>query len=178
MEEEKLVTLGLAHGDILNYKQTFCQKKERRSYVEKADELRRKIGRVHSGKSNAVNKPIYFQKVYTVNVRIKCMEIIQETGMKKYTLKNNTIFSVYLPKETKYDELHKIVRSHYNIIRKSETYLGSCKGKSFQQYLNVEQIMLVQKFKKKSVKVCLFCPKSYNKLKHEEMLFHVVMKMI
>ena len=74
MEEEKLVTLGLAYSDILNYKQTFFQKKERKPYVDRADELRRKIRHVHSGKSNTVNKPIYAQKVYTVNVGIKCME--------------------------------------------------------------------------------------------------------
>ena len=74
VEEEKLVTVGLAYGDILNYKQTFFQKKERKPYVDRADELRRKIRHVHSGKSNTVNKPIYAQKVYTVNVGIKCME--------------------------------------------------------------------------------------------------------
>ena len=99
------------------------------------------------------------------------MEAIQKTRMKKYTLKNNASVSVDLPKETKYDELHNIVRSH-KIIRKSETYLGSYSGKSFQQYLNVEQIMLAQKVRKKSVEVYLFYPKSYSKLKHEEMLFH------
>ena len=43
------------------------------------------------------------------------------------------------------DELHNIVGSHYKIIRKSETYLVSFSGNSFQQYLNVEQIMLEQK---------------------------------
>ena len=100
------------------------------------------------------------------------MERIQKTGMKKYTLKNNASFSVDLPKETEYDELHNIVRSHYKIIRKSETYLGSYSRNSFQQYLNVEQMMLAQKGKKKSVQVCLFYPKSYNKVKHEEMWFH------
>ena len=73
--------------------------------------------------------------------------------MKKYILKNYAIFSVDLPKETKYDELHNIVRSHYKIIRKSEAYLGSYSGKSFQQYFNVKQMMLAQKVKKKSVQV-------------------------
>ena len=34
VEEEKLVTLGLAYGDILNYKQTFCQKKETHMWIE------------------------------------------------------------------------------------------------------------------------------------------------
>ena len=100
------------------------------------------------------------------------METIQKTGMKKYTLKSNASFSVDLPKETKYDELHNIVRSHYKIIRKSETYLGLYSGNGFQQYLNVEQMMLAQNVKKKSMEVYLFYPKSYNKLKHEEMLFH------
>ena len=172
VEEDKLVTLGLAYGDILNYKQTFCQMKERKLYMDRADELRRKIRLVHSGKSNTVNKPIYVRKVYTVNVGIKCMETIHRTGMKKYTLKKNAIFSIDLPRETKYDEFHNIVRSHYKIVRKSETYLGSYSGNSFQQYLNVEQMMLAQNVKKKSVQVYLFYPKSYNKLKHEEMLFH------
>ena len=139
---------------------------------KKENELRRKIRHVHSVKLNAVNKPIYVQKVYTVNFGIKCMETIQKTGMKKYTMKNNASFSVDLPKEKTYDELHNIVRSHYKIIRKSETYLGSYNGKSFQQYLNVEQIMLAEKVGKTSVQVYLFYPKSYNKLEQEEMLYH------
>ena len=89
VEEEKLVTLGLGYGNILNYKQTFCQKKERKSYMDREDELRRKIRRVHSGKSNTVNKAIYVQKFYAVNTGIKCMEAKQKTGMKTYTLNNN-----------------------------------------------------------------------------------------
>ena len=59
--------------------------------MDRADELRRKIRCVHSGKSIAVNKPIYVQKFYAVNVGIKCMETIQKTGMKTYTLKNNDL---------------------------------------------------------------------------------------
>ena len=170
MKEGKLVTLGLFYGDILNYKQTFCEKKERKPYVDSVDELKRKIRRVR--KSNAVNKPIYVQRAYTLNVGIRGMKTIQKAGIKKYTLKNNASFPVNLPKETKYDELNNIVRSHYKIIRKSETYLGSYSGKSFQQDINVEQIMLAQKVKKKPVQVYLFYSKSYNKLKQEELLFN------
>ena len=44
--------------------------------MNRADGLRRKIRRVPSCKSNAANKPIYVQKVYTVNVGIKYMEAI------------------------------------------------------------------------------------------------------
>ena len=55
VEEEKLVTLGIVYGNILNYKQTFCQKKERKLYMDRADELRRKIRRVYSGKSKQAN---------------------------------------------------------------------------------------------------------------------------
>ena len=43
VEEEKLFTLGLAYGGILNYMQTLCQKKEKKPYVDRADELTRKI---------------------------------------------------------------------------------------------------------------------------------------
>ena len=50
--------------------------KKRRSNVNRADELRRKIRRVPSCNSNAVNKAIYVQKVYTVNLGIKYMEAI------------------------------------------------------------------------------------------------------
>ena len=57
VEEEKLVRLGLAYGDTLNYKQTFCQKKERKSRMDRADELRRKIRRVPGGKSNKARPP-------------------------------------------------------------------------------------------------------------------------
>ena len=41
--------------------------------MDRVDELRRKIRRVYSGKKNAVNKPVYVQKVYTINVGINCM---------------------------------------------------------------------------------------------------------
>ena len=76
VEEEKLVTLGLAYGDILNCKQTLCQNKKRESNVNRADGLRRKIKRVPSCKSYVVNEPICVRKVYTVNVGIKYMEAI------------------------------------------------------------------------------------------------------
>ena len=85
--------------------------------MDRADELRRNIRRVHSGKSNAVNKPIFVQKVYTVNVGIKCMETIHKIGMKKCILKNNARFSVDLPKETEYGELQTLLDS---IITSSE----------------------------------------------------------
>ena len=52
----------------------FMSEEKKKPYVDRADELTRKIKHVHSGKSNAVNKPIYAQKVCTVNVGIKCME--------------------------------------------------------------------------------------------------------
>ena len=108
------------------------------------------LNKTCSIKSNTVNKLIYVQKVYNVNVGIKCTETIYKIGMKYYTLTNNSI-SVDLPKETKYDELHNIVRSHYKIIRKYETYIGSYSEKCFQQSLNVEQMTLAQKVKKTSV---------------------------
>ena len=119
MEEDKLVTLGLALGDILNYKQTFCQMKERKLYMDRADELRRKIRLVHSGKSNTVNKPIYVRKVYTVNVGIKCMETIHRTGMKKYTLKKMQFFQlIYQKKQSMMNStilLDPIIKSSENL---------------------------------------------------------------
>ena len=92
-----LVTLGLAYGNILNYEQTFCQKKERKSHMDRTDELRRKISRVHSVNSNTVNKPIYAQKGYNLKAEIKCTVKIKKIGIKKCTFKNNTSFLVDLP---------------------------------------------------------------------------------
>ena len=90
---------------------------------------------------------------------------------KVYTQKQCKFFS-WFTKRNRIWWTTNIVRSHYNIIRKSETYLGSHRGKTFQQYLNLEQIMISKKVRKISVQVYLFYPKSDNKLKREEMLFH------
>ena len=55
--------------------------------MDRTDELRRKRSYVHSGNSNAVNKPFYAQKDYNVKVGINRTEKIKKIGMKKYTFK-------------------------------------------------------------------------------------------
>ena len=52
MQEEKLIQFGLAYSDNLNYEQTLCLHKERKSYMNRADELRGKIRRVHCSELN------------------------------------------------------------------------------------------------------------------------------
>ena len=52
-------------------------------YKERAQELKMKIQRTHSGRTHAMKRPIHINKVYNVVIGIKCCE------KNKYKLKRN-----------------------------------------------------------------------------------------
>ena len=140
---------------LITSKLSLRRKKENHMWIEQMN----LEGRVYSGKSNAVNKPIYVQKVYAVNVGIKCMETIQKTGMKSIHSKTMQVFQLIYQKKqstTNYTTLlDPIIKSSENL-----------------KPILVHIVEIAQKVEKKSVRFYLIYPKSHSKLEHEEMLFH------
>ena len=102
---------------LITSKLSVRRKKENHMWIEQMN----LEGRVYSGKSNAVNKPIYVQKVYAVNVGIKCMETIQKTGMKSIHSKTMQVFQLIYQKKqstTNYTTLlDPIIKSSENLKR-------------------------------------------------------------
>ena len=125
----KLLELGLVYGDVIAYRQFFSTQNNVNdnnsnkvlSYKERAAELKAKIQRTHSGRVDAMNRPISVHKTYQVMFGIKCLE------NKKYKLKINKGFTKILDKSCTYEELHNVACTHYqsgNIERYLATYEG------------------------------------------------------
>ena len=85
----KLMDLGLVYGDIISYRQTFPSDSTPKvaSYKERAQELKTKIQRTHSGRTDVMKRPIHINKVYNAVIGIKCYE------KNKYKLKLNKSFT-------------------------------------------------------------------------------------
>ena len=85
----KLMDLGLVYADIISYRQTFPSDSTPKvaSYKERAQELKMKIQRTHSGRTDVMKRPIHINKVYNAVIGIKCYE------KNKYKLKLNKSFT-------------------------------------------------------------------------------------
>ena len=72
----KLMDLGLVYGNIISYRQMFPSNSTLKvpSYKEIAQELKMKIQRTHSGRTDAMKRPIHINKVYNVVIETKCYE--------------------------------------------------------------------------------------------------------
>ena len=69
------------------------------SYEERAQELKMKIQRTHSGRTDTMKRPIHINKVYNVAIGIKCYE------KNKYKLKLKRVsrsHSIEMPRIEKY----------------------------------------------------------------------------
>ena len=60
----KLMNLDLVHGDIISYRQMFPSNSTPKVawYKERAQELKMKIQRTHSGRTHAMKRPIHINK--------------------------------------------------------------------------------------------------------------------
>ena len=101
----KLMDLGLVYGNIISYRQTFPSKSTPKvaSYKERAQELKMKIQRTHSGQTDAMKRPIHLNKVYNIVVGIKCYE-----KKNKYKLKLNKSFTKSFNINAAYKEMHAV----------------------------------------------------------------------
>ena len=76
LTQQKLMDLGLVYGDIISYRQMFPSDSTLKvaSYKKRAQELKMKIQRTHSGRTDAMKRPIHINKLYNVVIGIKCYE--------------------------------------------------------------------------------------------------------
>ena len=76
----KLMDLGLVYGDIISYRQMFPSNTTPKvtSYKATAQELKMKIQRAHSGRTDATKRPIHVNKVYNV---VKKSSVTKKTNI-------------------------------------------------------------------------------------------------
>ena len=149
----KLMEFGLVYGDIIAYRQYFSKGQSDNklaSYHEKAAELKKKIQKAHTGRVDAMNRPISVNRTHQVVIGIKCLE------NKKYKLKINKSFTKVLDKSFNYDDIHKIACDYYK-SGNVETYLGNYEGNNIKNsFINLERYALTFKEKKRPLKMYIF----------------------
>ena len=70
------------------------------SYKERAQELKMKIQRTHSGRTDTMKRPIHINKIYNVVIEIKCYV------KNKCNLKLNKSFTKPFNRDATYKETH------------------------------------------------------------------------
>ena len=81
-DKAKILSWWLSYGEVLTYKQTFLNKKGKKSHLERAKKLGKIIKRVHTGKKNGAEKLIFMQNVYTIKNGLKCNETVKKSSTK------------------------------------------------------------------------------------------------
>ena len=156
----KLMDLGLVYGDIISYRQMFPSTSTSKvaSYKERAQELKMKIQRTHSGRTDAMKQPIHINKVYNVVIGIRCYD------KNEYKLKLNRSFTKPFNRNATYREIHAVAVGHFE-TGQVPTFLGSYEGHKIERnFETLEHYALKRKDKKQAVKLYLYYPKSYQKL--------------
>ncbi|XP_057300474.1 uncharacterized protein LOC130632632 [Hydractinia symbiolongicarpus] len=107
VEQQKLVELGLAYGDILSYRLIFALPVvEEKSYHEKADELRKILKRAHSGKGHSLEQDFIDIETYGLSCRDK------KKGIQVY---------LYYPKSFAKLEFSKLCNKSYSSMFELDT---------------------------------------------------------
>lgn len=168
VDTAKLISIGLAYGDIITYRQVFKTASSivEKSYKERADELKKRLKRPHSKDTWKRNE----SKMLSIQVGLKCAETNQKSKKEKYTLKTNQGYVLDVEKETSCSQLHKQISDHYTIPRGRDTFIGHYSGKAIKANSTISEIFQQQKEKKKSLQVYLYYPKSFADLELKRML--------
>ena len=76
VSDEKLMEFGLVYGDILSYCGTFPPNNNSviLTYRERAAKLKDKIRRAHPIKKDKCNGPVFINKNYRIEIKLKCYE--------------------------------------------------------------------------------------------------------
>uniref|UniRef100_A0A7M5X188 Uncharacterized protein n=1 Tax=Clytia hemisphaerica TaxID=252671 RepID=A0A7M5X188_9CNID len=83
-DDKKLLDLGLLYGDLISFKQTFCESSSKvTTYREKAQNLKTKLKRTHTERLSSTKRPVTIKPNLAVNLGIKCLE------RNKYVHKSN-----------------------------------------------------------------------------------------
>ena len=148
----KLMDVGLVHRDIISYRQMFPSSSTPKvtSYKGRAQELKMKIQRTHSGRTDAMKRPIHINKVYNVVIGIKCYE------KSKYKLKLNKSFTKPFSRNVTYKEIHAVAVEHFETGR-VPMFLGSYEGHKIEgNFATLEHYALKRKDKKQAIKLYLY----------------------
>ena len=159
---EKLMKFGLFYVDILSYRGMFPPNNNSviPTYRERAGELKDKIRRAHPIKKDKRNRPVFINKNYGIEIKLKCYE------SNKFKLKTKQSIIKFVPRDKSYDDIHLLVREHFNIPNSStQTFLSEYNGKNISEtFENIETYALARKEKKMKIQLYLHYPKSYTRL--------------
>ena len=164
VDSQKLISMGLAYGDVIMYKQTFVSNESVPSYKQRCEELKQSLKR-----SRTNDKIIEEKKILKVSIGLKCKEMSGVSKALKYTLKNNKSYADEIPTNILYDDLHKRIRDHYMVSNARSTYIGLYDGSSIES-MTMDQVYMRQKSKKKSLALYLYYPKSFGDLEFKRMV--------
>ena len=158
---EKLMKFGLFYVDVLSYRGMFPPNNNSviPTYRERAGELKDKIRRAHPIKKDKRNRPVFINKNYGIEIKLKCYE------SNKFKLKTKQSIIKFVPRDKSYDDIHLLAREHFNIPNSTQTFLGEYNGKNISEtFENIEIYALARKEKKMKIQLYLHCPKSYTRL--------------
>ena len=111
VSDEKLMEFGLVYGDILSYCGMFQPNNNSviPTYKERAAELKDKIRRAHPIKKDKRNRPVFINKNYRIETKIKCYE------SNKFKLKTKQSIVKFVPRDKSFDDIHLLAREHFNV---------------------------------------------------------------
>jgi len=155
--------IGLVYGDVIAFRQKFPPISQGdqtlSSYKERSAELKQKIFRTHSGKTDNLSRPISINKSYTVSFGFK----YYEKG--RYKHKKNKTFSKIFERNSTYDELHNAARVAFGIGDATKTYLGNYSGANISAtFTDLAEYAQLLKEKKRPLQFYLYYPKGYSRL--------------
>ena len=167
LEKSKLMEMGLAYGDTVIFQQFFgVPTQSMATYHQKKNELKKRLQRAHTGKSDRLNRPISAPISFSVTIGIKCLEKVKRNKTDlKYTLKANKSITVNFNKDTTYSQLYNYARNHFQIPDSTKTFIAAYKGNSLEDsFETLHCYALKHADKKKAVLLYLYYPKTYAKL--------------
>ena len=129
------------------------------TYRKRAAELKDKIRRAHPIKKDKRNRPLFINKNYRIEIKLKCYE------NNKFRLKTKQSIVKFIPRDKNYDDIHLLAREDFNIPKSTQTFLGEYNGKNISEtFENIETYTLAKKEKKMRIQLYLHYPKSYTRL--------------
>ena len=111
VSDEKLMEFGLVYGDMLSYCGMFLPNNNSviPPYREMTAELKHKIRQANPLKKDKRNRPVFINKIYRIEIKLKCHE------NNKFKLKTKQSIVKFFPRDKVYDDIHLLAREHFNI---------------------------------------------------------------
>ena len=165
VSDEKLMEFGLVYGDILSYREMFPPNNVSviPTYRERAADLKDKIWRAHIIKKDKRNRPLFINKNYRIEIKLKCYE------NNKFRLKTKKSIVTFIPWDKNYDDIHLLAREHFSIPKSTQTFLGEYNGKNISETFENRNICSRKKEKKIRIQLYLHYAKSHTRLKIDQL---------